>query len=191
MDRPLSVALTACGGGGSILSGSSSISGGQVRLTCAAGTSPAVTTNADGSYTIDVSNATLPCIARVTYMAGVINGGTVSGTTLTPLVAGSCTITADQSGNSSYAAAATVTRTVTVSNPASTASAASGKVLYASNNCGMCHGTPPATLNVLNGANNPSLIRSAINGIGSMNGYASLTDAQLADIAAYLATPNI
>ncbi|MFZ3161667.1 MAG: cytochrome c [Rhodoferax sp.] len=116
---------------------------------------------------------------------------TVSGNTLTPLAAGNCTITADQAGNASFAAAATVSRTFAVSNPAVSASAATGKTLYASNNCGMCHGTPPATLKVLNGANNPTVIRSAINSVGTMGNYSGLTDQNLADIAAYLATPNI
>jgi mono/diheme cytochrome c family protein/cytochrome c556 len=116
---------------------------------------------------------------------------TVSGNTLTPLAAGNCTITADQAGNASFAAAATVSRTFAVSNPAVLASAATGKTLYASNSCGMCHGTPPAALKVLNGANNPTVIRSAINSVGSMSSYSGLTDQNLADIAAYLATPNI
>ncbi|MEY4155975.1 MAG: hypothetical protein RJB64_696 [Pseudomonadota bacterium] len=116
---------------------------------------------------------------------------TVSGTTLTPVSAGNCTITANQAGNSSFAAAATVTRTVVVTDPASVTSAANGKLLYTSNNCGMCHGTPPSSMKVLNGANNPTLIRSAINSASGMSGYSSLTDQNLADIAAYLATPLI
>jgi hypothetical protein len=40
---------------------------------------------------------------------------TVSGTTLTLVAAGSCSVDADQAGNATYAAAATVTRTITVS----------------------------------------------------------------------------
>lgn len=117
---------------------------------------------------------------------------TVTGTTLHPVSAGTCTITANQAGNSSYAAAATVTRTVSVTNPAVVTSAANGKVLYASNNCGMCHSTPPSSNNVLAGANNPSIIQSAIDGnLGGMGKYSGLTSQNLADIAAYLATPNI
>lgn len=118
---------------------------------------------------------------------------TVSGNALTPVAAGTCTVTADQVGNAIYAAAPTVTQSVTVTSAVSTgtASATNGKTLYVSNSCGSCHRNPPSTLNVLNGANNPTLIRSAINNVGSMGGYAGLTDAQLADIAAYLATPNI
>lgn len=117
---------------------------------------------------------------------------TVSAATLTPLAAGSCTLTADQAGNSTYAAAATVTHTVTVTDPAAVASATNGKTLYASNNCGMCHGTPPSSRNVLAGANSPSTIQSAISSnLGGMGMYSSLTQQNLADIAAYLATPLI
>lgn len=74
-------ALTACGGG----SGSSStaatdaivrgvaatglaIANGQVSLKCAVGNSSPVTTQTDGSYSIDVSKLTLPCVARVEYV---------------------------------------------------------------------------------------------------------------------------
>lgn len=117
---------------------------------------------------------------------------TLSGNILTPLAAGDCTITANQGGNSSFAAAATVTRTFAVTNPAATVSAANGKALYASKSCGGCHGTPPARANVLAGANNPAVIRSAISGdMGGMGMFSSMTTQDLADIAAYLATPNI
>lgn len=117
---------------------------------------------------------------------------TVSGTTLTPVAAGNCTVTANQSGNGSYAAAATVTRTFAVTGPAGVTSAANGKALYASSNCGACHGTPPANQNVLAGANSSSTIQSAINGnLGGMGQFSGLTSQNLADIAAYLATPTI
>lgn len=118
---------------------------------------------------------------------------TVSGSTLTPVAAGTCTITANQGGDATYAAAATVTRSVTVTGgTTSTVSATNGKTLYASNSCGMCHGNPPSRSNVGAGASNPTVIRNAITGnLGGMGMYSSLTDAQLADIAAYLATPTI
>jgi mono/diheme cytochrome c family protein len=70
-------------------------------------------------------------------------------------------------------------------------SAVNGKALYASNSCGGCHGTPPSRLNVLNGANNPTVIQNAITSFSGMNSYANLTAQNLADIAAYLATPNL
>jgi mono/diheme cytochrome c family protein len=117
---------------------------------------------------------------------------TLSGNTLTPVAAGDCTVTANQAGNSSFAAAATVTRTFAVTSAAGTVSAANGKALYASNGCGGCHGTVPASMNVLAGANNPGVIQSAINSnFGGMGKYSGLTSQNLADIAAYLATPNI
>lgn len=75
--------------------------------------------------------------------------------------------------------------------PTST-SAVNGKALYAANSCGGCHGTPPSSMKVLNGANSPSTISSAISGIGQMNSYIGKFSTQnLSDIAAYLATPNI
>ena len=117
---------------------------------------------------------------------------TLSGNTLTPVAAGDCTVTANQAGNASFAAAATVTRTFAVTGAAATASATNGKALYASKGCGGCHGTPPANMNVLLGANSPSRIQSAISGnLGGMSQYSGLTSQNLADIAAYLATPNI
>jgi len=116
---------------------------------------------------------------------------TVSGSTLTPVAAGNCTVTADQGGDSVYAAAATVTRTVAVTDPAAVPSAANGKLLYA--RCSGCHG--PAVdnrFNVLAGANSPATIRAAINrNLGGMGSLSGLGDPELADIAAYLATPTL
>lgn len=117
---------------------------------------------------------------------------TLGGNTLTLVAAGNCTVTANQSGNSNYAAAATVTRTFAVTNPSVVASAINGKALYASTNCSGCHGAIPANLNVLAGANSPSVIQSAITGnLGGMGQYKSLTSQDVADIAAYLSTPTI
>jgi mono/diheme cytochrome c family protein len=116
---------------------------------------------------------------------------TVAGNVLTTVTAGNCAVTANQSGNANFAAAPMVTRTVIVASPAGVTSAITGKALYASNSCGGCHGTPPSSLNVLNGANNPTVIQNAITSFSGMNGYANLTAQNLADIAAYLATPNL
>lgn len=45
---------------------------------------------------------------------------------------------------------------------------------------------------ILNGANSPSTISSAISGVGAMGSYiGKFSPSQLADIAAYLATPTI
>lgn len=116
---------------------------------------------------------------------------TVTGNVLTSLAVGNCTVTANQSGNTSFSAAPMISRTLSVSSAAPVTSAINGKVLYASNSCGGCHGTPPAFSNVLAGANNPTVIQNAITSVGSMNQYTNLTTQNLVDIAAYLATPNI
>lgn len=116
---------------------------------------------------------------------------TVTGNVLTSLAAGNCIVTANQSGNTTFAAAPMVSRTLSVTSPAPVTSAINGKALYASNSCGNCHGTPPAFANVLAGANNPTAIRNGIANVIGMNRYSNLTDQNLADIAAYLATPNI
>ena len=69
--------LSACGGGDGSAVASATVSGtaatgvaiasGTVTLKCVAGTSGVVTTNTDGSFSIDVSSATLPCVGRVDY----------------------------------------------------------------------------------------------------------------------------
>lgn len=116
---------------------------------------------------------------------------TLSGNTLTFVAAGNCTVTATQAGNGTYAAAATVSRTIAVTNPSVAGSATNGKTLYASN-CGSCHGAAPSQMNVLAGANNAAVIRSAINGnVGGMGTFSRLTSQELADLAAYLATPAL
>ena len=143
------------------------------------GTSVTLTATSSSGLTVTLASTT-PAVC------------TLSGNTLTSLAAGDCTVTANQAGNSSFAAAATVTRTFAVTGAAGTASASNGKALYASNGCGSCHGTVPASMNVLAGANNPSVIQSAISSnFGGMGKYSGLTSQNLADIAAYLATPNI
>jgi hypothetical protein len=117
---------------------------------------------------------------------------TVSGNVLTSLIAGNCTVTANQAGNTSFAAAPMITRTFAVASPVGVTSAANGKLLYVSNSCGNCHGTPPAFSNVLNGANNPTTIQNAITkNLGGMSMFQNLTTQNLNDLAAYLATPNI
>jgi len=116
---------------------------------------------------------------------------------MTLVSAGSCTITANQAGNTGYAAAAAIARTFTVSPVAVVVSAAAnGKVAYTSNSvmsCAGCHGMPPSTQKVLNGANSSSTLLKAINSnSGGMGMYSGkLSPQQLSDIAAYLATPNL
>ena len=71
----LAATLAACGGGsgtppasvnGTAATGAS-IAAGTVTLKCVSGTSTAATTGTDGSFTIDVSSVTLPCVGRVDY----------------------------------------------------------------------------------------------------------------------------
>ncbi|MFA7267919.1 MAG: c-type cytochrome [Sterolibacterium sp.] len=117
---------------------------------------------------------------------------TLSGNILTLVAAGNCSITANQAGNSSFAAAAIVTRTFAVTDPAAVVSATNGKALYVSNNCGGCHGMVPAALNILAGASKPVVIQNAIAAnMGGMGMFSGLTSQNLADIASYLATPSI
>jgi hypothetical protein len=72
--------LSACGGGGSStpatvatasVSGTAAtgaaIAAGTVTLKCVSGTATAATTGTDGSFTIDVTSVTLPCVGRVDY----------------------------------------------------------------------------------------------------------------------------
>jgi hypothetical protein len=128
----------------------------------------------------------------VTLASGTPTVCTLNGNALSLITAGTCTVTANQAGNNSFAAAASVSRSFLVSGPATLASASNGKALYASNGCGTCHGAVPATMNVLAGANSPSVIQNAISaGFGGMSTFASLTSQALADIAAYLATPTL
>ena len=75
------VTLTACGGGGGGSTGPDgtvsrvtgvaatglAIVNGSVTLKCVTGTTGAIVTGTDGSFSIDVSSVTLPCVARVTY----------------------------------------------------------------------------------------------------------------------------
>jgi len=78
----LSAVLAACGGGSGGGSTSSSpltitgtaatgaaIQGGAVAATCQSGTGTA-TTNSDGTYTLTITNGTLPCLLRVTTTIG-------------------------------------------------------------------------------------------------------------------------
>jgi len=120
----------------------------------------------------------------------------VSGTTLSLLAAGTCTVTASQSGSSTVAAAATASSTFVVAPALATSNAANGKTLYLGL-CSGCHGITPGknlSRNILNAANAPSVISNAITkNIGNMGYLANpgYTPQQLADMAAYLATPGL
>jgi mono/diheme cytochrome c family protein len=116
------------------------------------------------------------------------------------LAAGSCTLTASQPGNASFAAATAKTIAFSIIDPSAPVVppvgvipvASNGKVLYASR-CSGCHGQAAAGgSKVLNGANSAMTILWAINNNrGGMSTLQSLTQQNLADIAAFLATPNM
>ena len=74
--------------------------------------------------------------------------------------------------------------------PASAQTAAAGLTLF-DYNCQSCHGTPPNLRdNASRGAGNATVIRNAIRADKGGMGYLStLTDTELASIAAYLANP--
>ncbi len=68
--------LSGCGGGGgggstAIVSGNAAtgaaIASGTVTLKCVSGTTTTATTGSDGSFAINVSGVTLPCVGRVDY----------------------------------------------------------------------------------------------------------------------------
>jgi hypothetical protein len=103
-----------------------------------------------GSVSVDLASQTITFTAPatpVTYSASPVSlsatassnlavsftasgACTVSGSSLSFTSAGSCTVTASQSGNSSYAAATSVTRTVTVNQALLTITASSASVSY-------------------------------------------------------------
>ena len=72
-----------------------------------------------GTVTLPASPFTLAATASsglpVSFVSTTTSICTVSGTSLTPLAAGSCSITASQAGNTNYAAATPVTRSFTIS----------------------------------------------------------------------------
>jgi mono/diheme cytochrome c family protein len=123
---------------------------------------------------------------------------TVNGSTLTLVAAGTCTVTATQSGDGNYSAVST-SQVITVT---SGVSAANGKLIYNQvpgtgiKSCGnaTCHTGHPknGALNILAGANKPTVISDAITrNVSQMSNLRGLfSQAQLADIAAYLAVPD-
>ena len=158
-------------------------------------TSQSISFASPGAQTVGIA-ATLSATASsglaVTFGSSTPAVCSVSGNLLTLIATGNCTITANQTGSSIYAAAAPLTRTFPVTQPAPVAlagSATNGKGLYTSN-CISCHGATPSGF-VLNGRT-VSLLQGAISSnMGGMGRLSGLTAQNLADIAAYLATPTI
>lgn len=98
----ISVLLSACGGGASAPSAASQ------TITF----SPATTGNVGSPISL---SATATSGLAVTFSTSTSPVCTVSGATLTLVSAGTCTVNADQSGNSAFSAATQVTRQITVS----------------------------------------------------------------------------
>ena len=67
-----------------------------------------------GTGTVSLS-ATASSALSVTFTSATTNECTVSGTTVTLRLAGTCTINADQAGNDTFTAASTITRSFTIS----------------------------------------------------------------------------
>jgi mono/diheme cytochrome c family protein len=131
----------------------------------------------------------------VSFASATLSVCTVSGSTLNLLLPGTCTVSAIQPGDATYAAAATVSNSfyVVASN------AAAGKTAYnlviSGQSCASCHGVPgsqPTSL-ILSAANADVVLNSAIlNNVGGMGVLSGrYTQQQILDITAYLATPGI
>ena len=182
------------------LSGSS----GTAATTPAALTTQTITFTPPATQTLGASAPTLTASASsglpltlATLTPAVCS---VSAGALKLLTAGNCTLTASQPGNASFAAAASKTITFSIIDPSAPVVppvglipvASTGKVLYASR-CSGCHGPAAAGgSKVLRGANSAITILSAINNNrGGMGSLSILTQQNLADIAAFLATPNM
>ena len=185
-------------------SGSSSTSSGGNSSTPTALTTQTISFTSPGNQTLGATAATLSATASsglvVTITSSTSTVCSVNAGVLKLLAAGSCILTASQSGNASYAAAPSKTVAFTVVDPNAVVVtpvdiipvAANGKTLYGPR-CSGCHGPAAAGgSNVLKGANSALTILSAINrNTGGMGGLSTLTTQNLADIAAYLATPNM
>jgi mono/diheme cytochrome c family protein len=146
-------------------------------------TTPALAATATSGLAVSFASAT-PSVCSV------------SGTTLSLRLPGTCTVVANQPGDATYAAAATVSNTFY----AVAINAAAGKAAYNlamtnGQSCASCHGVPgsqPTSL-ILSAANADVVLGSAIlnnvGGMGALNGL--YTQQQILDITAYLATPGL
>ena len=178
-------------------------------------TAAATTTTVAGTTTTTVApvtTTTSTAAATTTSTAAATTTSTAAATTTSTAAA---TTTSTAAATTTSTAAATTTSTAAATTTTTTATvttttvatgpvgdAANGKTLYASNNCGSCHGTPPdgtrfktldhnssltAEYNALNG----SINTIGSSGYGFMNGqYKTLTQQNLYDIAKYLITPT-
>ncbi|KOR27679.1 hypothetical protein TI04_12825, partial [Achromatium sp. WMS2] len=84
----------------------------KANQTITFGTAPSLTYLGSSGTLSATASSNLPVSFGTTTPAVC----TVSGTTVTPVAAGTCTITADQAGNANYNAAPQVTQTITIAN---------------------------------------------------------------------------
>jgi len=176
-------------------------------------TTQTIAFTAPGAQTLGTTPAALIATASSNLPVNIASSTpgvcSVNTTALTLLAAGNCTLTASQAGNATFAAAPAQVVTFAVTDPNATGTtppattppgttpvglipdAAAGKALYTQ--CSGCHGAAAAGgIRVLNGANSAITILNAITtNMGGMRSLSSLTNQNLADIAAYLATPTI
>jgi len=193
--------------------GTSTSTGSSSGTSTSTGTSAVLTTQtisltSPGAQTLGTPSVALQATASsglsVSFSSSTPAVCQVSANTASLLGLGNCTITASQAGNASYAAAPIQVVTFGVTDPSAPVTtppvgmptflipvASTGKALYAQ--CSSCHGAAAAGgSKVLNGANSALTIQTAIqNNLGGMGSLTHLSPQDLADIAAYLATPTI
>ena len=174
------------------------------RSFAVAGRPQTITFAGPGNQTMGTATPALSATSTsglsVSFASSTTGICTVSGTTLTLVATGSCTITANQAGNTGYAAATAVSRTITVAAaPSSGASAADGRIVWntaSPASCASCHG-PTANRTGVNGGSASKIISAIQSNKGNMglfytgNVYSgtSFTAQQIADMAAFLKAP--
>ena len=109
----------------------------------------------------------------------VVSGpGTISGSTLTVTGAGTIQIAANQSGNTNYIAATSVTRSIVVNQAAQT-------IVFAAPSSPVTFGVAPIALSATGGASGNAIVFSVVSGPGTISGSTlTLTGAGTVQIAA-------
>ncbi len=102
------------------------------------GSAPSLTYGGATADVIATATSTLP----VTFSSLTTGVCTISGSTVTPVTAGTCTIAADQAGDSTYSAAPQVTQDITVAAAAISITAASASRVYGDPNPSVTGFTP-------------------------------------------------
>jgi len=170
----------------------------SISVTAAAGTAQTISFSPPANLMLDsvvpALQATSTSGLPVSFSSATPSVCSVSGTTVTLLKAGTCTVAANQPGDATYAAATTLSHSFDVV----ALNAAAGKTAYNllinGQSCFTCHGVPGSepTSRILTAANAELILSEAIvfnkGGMGVLTGL--YTAQQIKDIVAYLATPN-